>query len=189
MNPLIHKRQQILQQMEQIQHMERGSLQAETRPSLRHPGQDRDRNALPDPLPRAFVNSRRRRAHLRRKVLREKKHPHTSRRLWRHLACHRGICCSLAAVQIRLDGHLSSLKPAITSRIANNVPLTRPNRLKPLLSNHLSAMVLRTLPNQAIHAAAKLLAFRDTMSTNSDIGWSRVIISCFGWESMLFVGN
>jgi hypothetical protein len=41
MNPLIHKRQQILQQMEQIQRMERGSLQAETRPSLRHPGHDR----------------------------------------------------------------------------------------------------------------------------------------------------
>jgi hypothetical protein len=40
-NPLIHKRQQILQQMEQIQRMERGSLQAETRPSLRHPDQDR----------------------------------------------------------------------------------------------------------------------------------------------------
>ena len=41
MNPLLHKRQQILQQMEQIQLMERGSLQAETRPSLRHPDQDR----------------------------------------------------------------------------------------------------------------------------------------------------
>lgn len=36
MNPLAHKRQQILQQMEQIQRMERGSLQA-----LRHPDQDR----------------------------------------------------------------------------------------------------------------------------------------------------
>jgi hypothetical protein len=41
MNPLLHKRQQILQQMEQIQHMERGSLQSETRPSLRHPEQER----------------------------------------------------------------------------------------------------------------------------------------------------
>jgi hypothetical protein len=41
MNSLLHKRQQILQQMEQIQRMERGSLQAETRPSLRHPDQDR----------------------------------------------------------------------------------------------------------------------------------------------------
>jgi hypothetical protein len=41
MNPLAHKRQQILQQMEQIQHMERGSLQAEKRPSLRHPDQHR----------------------------------------------------------------------------------------------------------------------------------------------------
>src|ERR1039457_5668062 len=41
MNPYLHKRQQILQQMEQIQRMERGSLQAETRPSLRHPDQDR----------------------------------------------------------------------------------------------------------------------------------------------------
>jgi hypothetical protein len=40
-NPLIHKRQQILQQMEQIRRMERGSLQAETRPSLRHPDQHR----------------------------------------------------------------------------------------------------------------------------------------------------
>jgi hypothetical protein len=40
MNPLAHKRQQILQQMEQIQRMERGSLQAEKRPSLRHPGHD-----------------------------------------------------------------------------------------------------------------------------------------------------
>jgi hypothetical protein len=41
MNLLAHKRQQILQQMEQIQRMERGSLQAEKRPSLRHPDQDR----------------------------------------------------------------------------------------------------------------------------------------------------
>ena len=41
MNPLIHKRQQILQQMEQIQRMERGSLQAQTQPSLRNPGRDR----------------------------------------------------------------------------------------------------------------------------------------------------
>jgi hypothetical protein len=41
MNPIVHKRQQILQQMEQIQRMERGSLQAETRPSRRHPHQDR----------------------------------------------------------------------------------------------------------------------------------------------------
>ena len=41
MNPLLHKRQQILQQMEQIRRMEHGSLQAETRPSLRHPGQER----------------------------------------------------------------------------------------------------------------------------------------------------
>lgn len=41
MNSLTHKRKQILQQMEQIQRMERGSLQTETRPSLRHPDQDR----------------------------------------------------------------------------------------------------------------------------------------------------
>jgi len=41
MNPLIHKRQQILQQMEQIKRMERGSLQAEKRPSVRHPDQGR----------------------------------------------------------------------------------------------------------------------------------------------------
>jgi hypothetical protein len=40
-NPLIHKRQQILQQMEQIQRMEHGSLQAEKRPSVRHPDQGR----------------------------------------------------------------------------------------------------------------------------------------------------
>lgn len=37
MDPLIHKRQQILQQMEQIPRMERGSLQSENRPSSRHP--------------------------------------------------------------------------------------------------------------------------------------------------------
>jgi hypothetical protein len=37
MNPLAHKRQQILQQMEQIQSMELGSLQSETRPSKRPP--------------------------------------------------------------------------------------------------------------------------------------------------------
>jgi len=41
MNSWLHKRRQILQQMEQIQCMEHGSLQTETRPSLRHPGQDR----------------------------------------------------------------------------------------------------------------------------------------------------
>jgi hypothetical protein len=41
MDPIIHKRQQILQQMEQIQRMERGSLQAEKRPSLRQPDQNR----------------------------------------------------------------------------------------------------------------------------------------------------
>jgi len=41
MNPLLHQRQQLLQQMEQIQHMERGSLQAETRTSVRHPKQGR----------------------------------------------------------------------------------------------------------------------------------------------------
>jgi hypothetical protein len=41
MNPFEHKRQQILQQMEQIDCMERGSLQAETRPSQRHPAQPR----------------------------------------------------------------------------------------------------------------------------------------------------
>jgi hypothetical protein len=41
MNPLIHKRQQILQQMELIRHMEHGSLQAEKRPSIRHPDQGR----------------------------------------------------------------------------------------------------------------------------------------------------
>ncbi len=41
MNPLAHKRQQILQQMEQIQRMERGSIRGDTRPSLRHSGQKR----------------------------------------------------------------------------------------------------------------------------------------------------
>lgn len=41
MNPMLHQRQQILQRMEQIQRMERGSLQAQRHPSLRHPGQDR----------------------------------------------------------------------------------------------------------------------------------------------------
>ena len=39
MNTFDHKRQQILQQMEQIDRMERGSLQSETRPSQRHPDQ------------------------------------------------------------------------------------------------------------------------------------------------------
>jgi hypothetical protein len=41
MDPLIHKRQQILQEMERIQTMEHGSLQAETRPSKRTPAQNR----------------------------------------------------------------------------------------------------------------------------------------------------
>jgi len=41
MNSILHKREQILQQMQQIQRMEHGSLQAQTRPSARHPGQDR----------------------------------------------------------------------------------------------------------------------------------------------------
>ena len=41
MNSLAHKRQQILQQMEQIDRMERGSLQTETRPSRRHSDQER----------------------------------------------------------------------------------------------------------------------------------------------------
>jgi len=41
MNSLAHQRQQILQQMEQIQRMEHGSLRGDTRPSLRHPGQAR----------------------------------------------------------------------------------------------------------------------------------------------------
>ncbi len=41
MNPLIHRRQQILQEMEQIRRMERGSLQAEKRPSVLHPDEGR----------------------------------------------------------------------------------------------------------------------------------------------------
>lgn len=41
MNKFAHRRQQLLQQMEQIPHMERGSLQAESRPSQRHPGTDK----------------------------------------------------------------------------------------------------------------------------------------------------
>jgi len=41
MNSILHKCEQILQQMQQIQRMEHGSLQAQTRPSARHPGQDR----------------------------------------------------------------------------------------------------------------------------------------------------
>jgi hypothetical protein len=41
MDQIIHKRQQILQQMERIERMERGSLQTETRPSLRQPDQNR----------------------------------------------------------------------------------------------------------------------------------------------------
>lgn len=41
MNPLLHKRAQILQQMDRIQRMERGSLQAEKRPSVRHPQEGR----------------------------------------------------------------------------------------------------------------------------------------------------
>jgi hypothetical protein len=41
MNSILHKREQILQQMQQIPRMEHGSLQAQTRPSARHPGQDR----------------------------------------------------------------------------------------------------------------------------------------------------
>ena len=41
MNSLRHKRKQLLEQMEQIQRMERGSLQAEKRPSVRHPDQGR----------------------------------------------------------------------------------------------------------------------------------------------------
>ena len=41
MNSLAHKRKQILQQMEQIQRMERGSLQSETHPSVRLPEQNR----------------------------------------------------------------------------------------------------------------------------------------------------
>jgi hypothetical protein len=39
MNAFAQKRRQILQQMEQIDRMEQGSLQTETRPSLRHAGQ------------------------------------------------------------------------------------------------------------------------------------------------------
>lgn len=39
MNSFAHKRQQILQQMEQIQRMERGSVQAESRPSKGNPQQ------------------------------------------------------------------------------------------------------------------------------------------------------
>lgn len=38
---LIHTRKQILQQMEQIHRMERGSLQAEKRPSVRSPAEGR----------------------------------------------------------------------------------------------------------------------------------------------------
>jgi hypothetical protein len=41
MNSLAHKRKQILQQMEQIDRMEYGSLQQESRPSQRSPGQTR----------------------------------------------------------------------------------------------------------------------------------------------------
>ena len=41
MNSWLHKRQQILQQMEQIQRMEHASLQTESRPSRRHPDQAR----------------------------------------------------------------------------------------------------------------------------------------------------
>ncbi len=41
MNLLFHQREQILQQMEQIKRMERGSLQAEKRPSVRHPDEGR----------------------------------------------------------------------------------------------------------------------------------------------------
>jgi hypothetical protein len=40
MNSLAHKRKQILQQMEQIERMEYGSLQEESRPSKRIPGQN-----------------------------------------------------------------------------------------------------------------------------------------------------
>lgn len=39
MNSFAHKREQILQQMERIQTMERGSLQEESRPSKQDPGQ------------------------------------------------------------------------------------------------------------------------------------------------------
>ena len=41
MNPLAQKRKQILQQIEQIDRMEYGSIQAETRPSQRNPDQPR----------------------------------------------------------------------------------------------------------------------------------------------------
>ena len=41
MNPLAQKRKQILQQIEQIDRMEYGSIQAETRPSQRNPEQPR----------------------------------------------------------------------------------------------------------------------------------------------------
>ena len=40
MKSLAHKRKQILQQMEQIERMEYGSLQEESRPSKRSPGQN-----------------------------------------------------------------------------------------------------------------------------------------------------
>lgn len=40
MKPLAHKRKQILQQMEHIERMEYGSLQEESRPSKRIPGQN-----------------------------------------------------------------------------------------------------------------------------------------------------
>jgi hypothetical protein len=40
MNSLAHKRKQILQQMEQIERMEYGSLQQESRASKRTPGQN-----------------------------------------------------------------------------------------------------------------------------------------------------
>ena len=40
MNSLAHKRKQLLQQMEQIERMEYGSLQQESRPSKRIPGQN-----------------------------------------------------------------------------------------------------------------------------------------------------
>jgi len=39
MNSLAHKRKQILQQMEEIERMEYGSLQQESRPSKKTPGQ------------------------------------------------------------------------------------------------------------------------------------------------------
>jgi hypothetical protein len=41
MDPLAHKRQQILQQMDQIQRMEYGSVQRESRPSKRDPDRPR----------------------------------------------------------------------------------------------------------------------------------------------------